>query len=339
MTCPFKWPALHASARMRASAALLSVLALFLTAGIPAHARAGENAPQRAGGAAHIVTTRKIDHRTQDIQVYSPAMRATIPVRIILPKSWKSKRNARFPVVYLLHGGDDDYTSWTRETDVEDLARYSEALIVMPDGGRNGYYSDWFAGGPRWETFHIRELVPLIGRAYRGSSSRAVIGLSMGGFGALIYAGRHPGMFRYAAAMSSYVDLTDPSVLLALQLGSRREGIDIRDVWGDPVANRDVWKAHNPASMVTSFRRTHVHLSAGDGSHGAADRGRTPDVLLVSKVAEWMLPRQISKFAAALRSEGVSTTTHFYRPGTHSWPYWQQELHAVWPDVTRILER
>ncbi|MFE1246399.1 alpha/beta hydrolase [Streptomyces sp. NPDC058735] len=339
MPSSFQWLTFPASVRMRTGLALFSLLALILTAGIPAQARAGESAPRPAGEAARIVTVRDIDTRTQDVQVYSPAMRTTIPVRIILPKSWKSKRNARFPVMYLLHGGDDDYTSWTRETDVEDLARRSEALIVMPDGGRNGYYSDWFTGKPRWETFHIRELVPLVERAYRGSSSRAIIGLSMGGFGALIYAGRHPGMFRYAGAMSSYVDLTEPSVLLALHLGSQREGIDIRDVWGDPVVNRDVWKAHNPASMVRSFRRTHVHLSSGDGSHGPADRGRTPDVLLASTVAEWALPKQISKFAAALRSEGVRTTTHLYRPGTHSWPYWQQELHAVWPDVTRILER
>ncbi len=335
----FTWPVFHASARMRASLALFFLLALILTAGSPPHAHARDSAPRRAGDHAHIAAVRNIDDRTQDIQVYSPAMRTTIPVRIILPKSWKSKRNARFPVVYLLHGGDDDYTSWTRETDVEDLTRNSEALIVMPDAGRNGYYSDWFAGKPRWETFHIRELVPLIERAYRGSSSRAVIGISMGGFGALVYAGRHPGMFRYAAAMSSYVDLFEPSVLLALHLGSQREGIDIKDVWGDPVVHHDVWRAHNPASMVTSYRRTHVHLSAGDGSPGPADGGRALDVLLASTLGEVTLPEQISKFAAALRSEGVRTTTHLYRPGTHSWPYWQQELHAVWPQVTRTLER
>ncbi|MEV6181035.1 alpha/beta hydrolase-fold protein [Streptomyces sp. NPDC052015] len=36
-------------------------------------------------------------------------------------------------------------------------------------------------------------------RKLRANTARAVVGLSVGGLGALHYAGRHPGMFRYAA--------------------------------------------------------------------------------------------------------------------------------------------
>ncbi|MBN0043603.1 esterase family protein [Streptomyces actuosus] len=273
----------------------------------------------------------------QDLTVASPAMGASIPVRVILPRSWYSKKRARFPVLYMLHGGNDDYTSWTRETDVEQLAAGSDVLIVMPDGGKTGYYSNWFDGGPRWETFHTSELVRLMEERYRASSSRAVIGLSMGGFGALNYAAHHQGMFRYVAAMSSYVDLADPGVWVVLGLGAARDGVDIKRVWGDPVRNADVWQAHNPASMPRAFQGTRVHLSAGDGMPGPLDAGRATDVLVMGAVGEALLPEPIRKFAASLRSVGVDATTHLYKPGTHSWPYWERELHAIWPDVMASL--
>ncbi|MFR9795753.1 alpha/beta hydrolase [Streptomyces sp. MS06] len=264
-------------------------------------------------------------------------MGRTIPVRIILPGRWYRNSRARIPVLYLLHGGNDDYTSWTRETDVERLSARSDVLIVMPDGGKAGYYSDWVDGGPRWETFHTVELVRLMEKRFRASSSRAVIGLSMGGFGALNYAAHHPGMFRYVAAMSCYVDLADPAVWLVIALGSARDGMDIRRVWGDPVKNFGTWLAHDPAAMPRAFRGTRVHLSAGDGTAGPLDSGHALDVVAVGAVGESMLSEPMRKFAASLRAVGVQTTTHLYGPGTHSWPYWERELHEIWPSVMASL--
>ncbi|MFI7500443.1 alpha/beta hydrolase [Streptomyces sp. NPDC049687] len=266
-------------------------------------------------------------------------MGRSIPVRVILPASWNKRPKATFPALYMLHGGDDDYTAWTRETDVEELSQNSDVLIVMPDAGKDGYYSDWFAGPPRWETFHTAELVRLMEKEYRAGSSRAVVGLSMGGFGALNYAAHHRGLFRYAAAMSSYVDLNDPAVRLAIGLGSQRVGVDIKKVWGDPVQNADVWQSHNPAAMPRAFRGTHVHLSVGSGMPGPLDIGRSSDVILASVVGEAALPEQIRKFASSLRAERVRVTTHQYAPGTHSWTYWRKELHHIWPTVMDSLGR
>ncbi|MFJ5999383.1 alpha/beta hydrolase [Streptomyces sp. NPDC092370] len=264
-------------------------------------------------------------------------MRGSVPVRVILPRSWRSDAERRFPVVYLLHGGNDDYTSWTRETDVEELTKQSDVLIVMPDAGKAGYYSDWYAGSPLWETFHTVELVRLMERVFRASSARAVIGLSMGGFGALNYAAHHRGMFRYVASMSSYVDLNDPAVRVALNLGSLKDGVNLRDVWGDPRVNADIWRAHNPAAMPRAFRGTRVHLSSGDGDIGPLDANRSGPVLMFAAAGEAFLPRSIARFATSLRSAGVEVSTHLYSPGTHSWPYWERELHAIWPTVTKEL--
>ncbi|WP_159052520.1 alpha/beta hydrolase [Streptomyces bungoensis] len=288
---------------------------------------------------ARLTGVKVIDKRMRDLMVSSPAMGISIPVRVILPASWSENPRATYPVVYMFHGGDDDYTSWTRETDVEALAKNADALIVMPDAGRNGYYSDWFAGNPRWETFHTHELVRLMEKKFRASRTRAVVGLSMGGFGALNYAAHNRGMFRYVASMSSYVDLNDPAVRLELALGTGKEGIDIKDVWGDPVKNADVWRAHNPAAMPGAFRGTHVHLSAGTSEPGPLDKGSASGVLLASVLGEAPLSGQMDRFARSLRSQGVDVTTHLYTPGTHSWPYWQAELHDIWPSVMKSIGR
>ncbi|MFJ1729771.1 alpha/beta hydrolase [Streptomyces sp. NPDC088254] len=312
-------------------------MAALVSAETDAVARDREGTPGSPRAEARVTAVKTLDERTRDITVSSPAMGKSIPVRVILPANWDRRPKATFPVLYMLHGGDDNYTAWTRETDLEELARKSDVLIVMPDAGKDGYYSDWFAGPPRWETFHTGELVRLMEKEYRASSSRAVVGLSMGGFGALNYAAHHRGLFRYAAAMSSYVDLDDPAVRLAIGLGSQRVGVDMKKVWGDPVRNADVWRYHNPAAMPRSFRGTRVHLSVGNSAPGPMDLGRAPDVVLASVVGEAALPAQIKKFAASLREERVRVTTHMYAPGTHSWAYWRKELHHIWPALMGSL--
>jgi S-formylglutathione hydrolase FrmB len=321
---------------------LLTFLILFIIlidAGTAAPAHGVSSVPGAGAGMARITAVREISHRVRDLTISSPAVGQSVPVRIILPKSWYTRTNATFPVLYMLHGGDDDYTSWTRETDIEELAESSDFLIVMPDGGRYGYYSDWRIGTPRWETFHTTELVQLVESEYRANASRAIVGLSMGGFGALNYAAHHRGMFKYAAAMSSYVDLNDPAARLSLLLGASRDGTDIRDVWGDPKRNFASWQSHNPAAMPAAFRGTRVHLSAGSGRPGLDDVNRRLDTVLVGAVAETALPESVMKFASSLRRAGVETTTHIYDPGTHSWRYWERELHRIWPMVSAVLNQ
>ncbi|MEV6617694.1 alpha/beta hydrolase family protein [Streptomyces sp. NPDC051051] len=317
----------------------LVLVIVLLDARAAAPARSAGSVPGADDGQARITSVKKIDERTRDLTIRSPAVGRSVPVRVILPRRWNTDKKATFPVLYLLHGGDDDYTSWTRETDIEALSRKSDFLIVMPDGGRAGYYSDWRIGTPRWETFHTGELVRLMESKYRAGNSRVIAGLSMGGFGALNYAARHKGMFRYVAAMSSYVDLDDPAVRLSLALGSDRDGIDIKDVWGDPDKDRANWQAHNPSAMPRAFRGTRVHLSVGSGNPGPSDLGRQLDVVVVGAVAEAALPNSVKAFASSLRRAGVHVTTHRYDPGTHSWPYWQRELHSIWPTVTKVLGR
>jgi S-formylglutathione hydrolase FrmB len=334
-------PAHRTRRRIRPHLALLLATA---TAAVTALAPQATAAPQpppdpTADDGARITKVRRLSTLMWDLTIDSPAMGKTLPVRVLLPKHYSRHPKRRFPVLYLLQGVSDNYTAWTRETDVERLAARSDFLVVMPDGGRAGYYSDWWdydrPDAPRWETFHIDEVLPLIERRYRATTSRAVIGLSEGGLGALNYAARHPGLFRYAGSFSGITDTSDTASRAAIVASCVREGIDPVRVWGTPEEQPELWASHNPLRMTDRMRGTRVHLSAGNGKRGPLDK--KDDAL--AQILETPLPLQTYRYSQALRRAGVKVTTHIYPRGTHSWPYWQRELHIVWPTVSTVLAR
>jgi S-formylglutathione hydrolase FrmB len=162
------------------------------------------SAPPNPSIPARIVANKHLGNREQDLSVQSPALGGQVSVRLLLPAHYETEKARLWPVLYLLHGCCDSYVSWTRSTDIEQLTERSDILVVMPDGGKAGFYSDW-QSGPRWETFHTTELPKLLTQHYRASPVAAVAGVSMGGLGALDYAARHPGMFTVAASFSGIV--------------------------------------------------------------------------------------------------------------------------------------
>ncbi|MEU6083854.1 alpha/beta hydrolase family protein [Streptomyces sp. NPDC047108] len=292
----------------------------------------------KAASGARIVDVKQLDERTADLLVASPAMGTNMPVRVILPRSWSAKSKRTFPTVYLLQGASDDYTSWTRETDIEELAADNDAIIVTPEGGRAGFYTDWYndgvKGGPKWETFHTLELPQLLEAGYRANKRRALIGLSEGGLGALNYAGRHPGKYAYAASFSGVVDIEDQATRTGIYLTCARENIDAGKLWGDPQEQSHVWEAHNPARHPERLRGVKVHLSAATGLPGGLEAAFDP----FAGMLEGPTYAPNARFRDALRDEGVDVTANLHMAGTHAWPYWQRELHTVWPGVLSALK-
>lgn len=111
----------------------------------------------------------------------------------------------------LLDGGSGAYTTWADVFDVETLTAPTDLLVVMPDAGADGgYYSDWWNGGkggpPMWETFHLVELRQLLERNWQAGDKRAIAGIWVGGYGAMEYAARKPGMIRFAGSYSGGLD-------------------------------------------------------------------------------------------------------------------------------------
>jgi putative tributyrin esterase len=113
-----------------------------------------------------------------------------------------------FPVLYLLHGLSDDGTAWTRFTSIERYAAEAGVAVVMPAVQRSFYADE--AHGARFWTFLSTELPTVVGSFFNVSQRREdtfVAGLSMGGYGALKWALRHPERFAAAASLSGAVDL------------------------------------------------------------------------------------------------------------------------------------
>jgi diacylglycerol O-acyltransferase/trehalose O-mycolyltransferase len=277
-----------------------------------------------------VISTSVLTDRMRDLTIDSPAVGHPVTVRLLLPADFKRSKD-KLPVLYLLHGCCDTYRSWTRSTDIADLSAHTEVLIVMPDAGPVGFYSNWLKG-PQWEDFHLVELPRILARDYRASTTRAVAGNSMGGLGALSYAARHPGMFQAAASFSGIVHtkLTVTESAGWENLVSS-QGEDPLDLWGEAGANVATWKAHNPYDLAPRLRGTQLYLSCGGGRLGPLDT----DQQLAG--IETSLRAENDAFVHHLHQLRISATIHMYDPGIHNWPYWQRELHRAWPMLTRAI--
>src|SRR5207249_2164539 len=127
-------------------------------------------------------------------------------------------------------------------------------IIVMPDAGPGGWYSDWHTastsrGAQRWETYHVRELPPFIETRYQTRTDRAahaIVGLSMGGFGAIHDAARHPDIYGFAAAFSGAVDLFHPGITAVTDISPFAMGGIPEQIWGNRILDEPIWRANNP---------------------------------------------------------------------------------------------
>lgn len=116
---------------------LLVMLAAFAAVATPVAAAAN---PLRLLSATHL------DARLEQLAFRTPAVPGTTYVRVLLPAGYAHRRR-RYPVLYLLHGALDNYTSWTVKGDAERLTASYPLIVVMPDSGPTGDYTNWYNGG------------------------------------------------------------------------------------------------------------------------------------------------------------------------------------------------
>lgn len=265
-------------------------------------------------------------------------------VRVVLPDGYGS---APVPVIYVLHGVGDTYKTWVANTDIETFAPTNGALLVLPDGGKTpeaGWYSDWKDGSRNYETFHIDVLIPWIESNFStlvGQQHRAVMGLSMGGFGALSYAGRHPDTFAAAASFSGLLDtqLAGPATGVGFVAGHDKLGTPDARTWGDPITDRDEWTQHNPTALARQGAYGalggNLWLASGTGTPGGP-AGDNP-----AKAANYGIEQSIwqsnQAFRLALTQTGTSFHDASYLGGFHDWPYWQYAMHQVLPQLAAAI--
>ncbi|MFE0102389.1 alpha/beta hydrolase [Streptomyces sp. NPDC059009] len=279
-------------------------------------------------GTARLVGVRHVGERTFDLTVDSPAVGSRLPVRVILPARYEAEPGRKWPVLYLLQGAHDDYTSWTRETDAEDFLADQDVLTVLPSSGPTGIPTDWWnlgRGTPDYETFQVDELMGLLKERYRAADRRAVAGVSTGGYGAMALAARHPGSFGAAASYSGVLDTTALGMVTVVGAIVARELQLPLSLWGSPVLDRANWTRHNPRAQAKNLAGTRLYVSQGSGIP-STDYGN-----LEGAVLEGTLWGQAHDFTRELERVGVPATVHFYEGGSHAWPSWQREFKASWP--------
>ncbi|GAB2538300.1 alpha/beta hydrolase [Brachybacterium huguangmaarense] len=207
------------------------------------------------------------------------------------------------PVLYLLHGLSDDCTIWERRTSIERYASEAGIAVVMPEV-RRSFYTDEAVGDAYW-TYIAEELPRIVARTFRVSEDPAdtfVAGLSMGGFGALKLALNHPDRFGAAASLSGVVDLS------ATDLFTRsREGH----------LGRRVWDGRDIAGTVDDI----------PGLLERAEPGALPPLYL-SCGTEDSLFSQNERVAALADERGHDLTVDF-RPGDHTWEFWDAGIQDV----------
>jgi S-formylglutathione hydrolase FrmB len=179
-----------------------------------------------AGVCVGVAQPRSASDRVERA-IWSPAVEGRLRLGIYLPSDYASS-NRRYPVVYFLHGLPASPTSF-RGADF--LARALQAsgrkaIIVAPQGARDNdsdpEYLDW-GTGRNWETAITRDIVGYVDSHFRTipqRRGRAIVGLSAGGYGAVILALHHLGAFSVVESWSGYFHPTDPQGIHALDLGS-----------------------------------------------------------------------------------------------------------------------
>ncbi|MGW1195287.1 alpha/beta hydrolase [Streptomyces sp. NPDC002536] len=207
--------AVRAKAAVAATAAALLVSGTLISGAPSAHADTPAAPPRMTDGSGLTQVGEATGTATNFvITVRTAAVAGEHRIRILLPDDYATAPAKRYPVLYFLHGASDDPANPGLAYPA--LAATQKMITVIPDGGRRGWYTDWrdqnsAAGAQKWETFHIGQVLPFIDanlRTIADKKARAVAGISMGGFGALHYAQRHPDLFSQVASLSGADDLS-----------------------------------------------------------------------------------------------------------------------------------
>ena len=245
----------------------------------------------------------------QDITFFSPALQRQIPYRVVLPANY-STTGRKLPVLYLLHGGGGGFRDWTNYSDVAQYAA-NGFILVMPEGNSSYYVNSATKPQDRYEDYIVKDLISDVEQRFPAAPTRderAIIGISMGGFGAAVLALKHPELFAFVGAMSPAIDV--PSRPFSIKRISQ-------------------WRHHR--SIFGPWNGQHQRDNDPYVLARSADVAKTPYFFLSCGDTEGLLPAN-KKFAALVRERGFQYEFHVV-PGGHDWNQWNAEF----PEVYRVL--
>lgn len=225
----------------------------------------------------------------------SKALEMETCFQVVLPDEGDLKQ---VKVIYLLHGLTDNCTGWARYTACERYARERGVALVMPEVQRSFYIDG--VHGLKYFTYVSQELPQAVHRMFGLSLEKEksyVMGLSMGGFGALKCALTYPE--RYAGC-GSFSGVTDLEGMRALPDGSLRSW-EFDALLG---AGKQAGAENDLFLLAEKKNLPPIYLSCGE-----------QDRLYGLNV----------KFAQHLEKLGVQYRFD-HRAGAHTWDFWDQSL-------------
>jgi enterochelin esterase-like enzyme len=170
--------------------------------------------------AHYFASSQPMGKVTEQKTVHSVILNRDIKYSIYVPADYEYSQRS-YPVVYLLHGYTDDNTGWLQFGEINRYADKAIAdgtippmIIVMPNGD-SSWFINSYDGKEKYEDFFIKEFMPAIEKTYHIKAEkryRGISGLSMGGYGTLVYALKYPELFSAAAALSAAVFTDDELV-------------------------------------------------------------------------------------------------------------------------------
>src|SRR4051812_5705045 len=249
----------------------------------------------------------------RDVAFRSAALGRNMDYRVISPSVVPPGQ--KLPVIYLLHGGGGGFRDWSNYSDV---AHYAESgiLLVMPEGDSSYYTNAVDPPGDRYEDYIVQDLISDV--EYRfpaavGRSNRAIIGVSMGGFGAVNLALHHPNLFAFAGGISSAIDVSRR----AFSIKRLRQSRHYNSLFG---SSGSLTRHNNDPFLLA---RT-------------ANPEEAPYFFLTCGEQEGLLPAN-REFAALLAKRHFKYEFHTVRGG-HDWNQWNAWLPIIFRSVSVHLK-
>ena len=250
---------------------------------------------------------------TLDSKILDKKVRYTI----YLPFDYETSSRL-YPVVYLLHGYTDNDMGWIQFGEANLIADEAIAkreipsmIIVMPDAGASWYINN-YDGSVRYEDFFFQEFMPWIESHYRIRAEKryhGVAGLSMGGFGTLVYAFRHQDVFGACAALSAGVRTTEQFVQIDDHAWTTSWPIGVYGPGSGEARLTQHLISYNPINIVETsdpekLKGVRIYLDCGDD-----DIFTTGNALLHVALEQKKIPHE-----------------YRVRDGSHVWSYWRTGL-------------
>jgi S-formylglutathione hydrolase FrmB len=293
--------------------------------------------------AQEVTGDQAVGDRVRVLTVKTDAFSAPTNVDVFLPTGYDADPRRRWPVTYVLAGTMNNYDSFRKVLKGDRLTEKYPSLIVSPDGN-SGYWSDWYNGGafgpPMYETFVIRQLIPLIDARYRTAADRAhrvISGVSMGGYGATMLAARHPDLFAAVGSISGADDSNLPYLAAALSASSTFDGGAVDAIYG-PRATQEVrWHGHNPTDLAENLRDVDVQVRTANGIP-APEIGENP---LSADGASCVVEQGVYQGSMSLHDRLAAIgKPHLYKDygnGCHTVPNFRRQTVDTLADFEQLL--